>query len=124
MSVNIASHFETLEWLEVLLRKHGWGGAADDLRVARTELRVAMVPLPAITPRPLTRRQYAILSFLDAYKRANGFAPSFQEIADNFGYRSLATVHEHLAGIERKGWIRRAFNESRAVEIIARPEAA
>jgi repressor LexA len=30
----------------------------------------------------------------------------------------LATVHEHLSNLERKGYIRRSYNESRAIEIL------
>ena len=45
-------------------------------------------------------------------------APSFEEIAEHFGYQSLATVHEHLSNLERKGYIRRGYNESRAIEVL------
>jgi repressor LexA len=48
----------------------------------------------------------------------NGYAPSFEEIAEHFNYNSLATVHEHLSNLERKGYIKRSYNESRAIEIL------
>jgi repressor LexA len=67
---------------------------------------------------PLTKRQREILSFLGSYDEANGYAPSFEEIAEQFNYNSLATVHEHLTNLERKGYIRRHYNESRAIEIL------
>ena len=67
---------------------------------------------------PLTKRQREILSYLGSYTEANGYAPSFEEIADNFGYTSLATVHEHLSNLQRKGYIKRSYNESRAIEIL------
>ncbi len=66
----------------------------------------------------LTKRQREILDFLNGYGEANGFAPSFEEIAEHFNYNSLATVHEHLSNLERKGYIKRAYNESRAIEIL------
>jgi repressor LexA len=66
----------------------------------------------------LTKRQREILNYLSAYAEENGYAPSFEEIARQFNYNSLATVHEHLSNLERKGYIRRAFNESRAIEIL------
>lgn len=66
----------------------------------------------------LTKRQREILSFLSAYNEANGYAPSFEEIAAQFNYNSLATVHEHLSNLERKGYIKRSYNESRAIEIL------
>jgi repressor LexA len=67
---------------------------------------------------PLTKRQREILTFLCSYVDDNGYAPSFEEIAAKFDYSSLATVHEHLSNLERKGYIRRSYNESRAIEIL------
>ncbi len=66
----------------------------------------------------LTKRQREILNYLSAYSDQNGYAPSFEEIAEQFSYSSLATVHEHLSNLERKGYIRRSYNESRAIEIL------
>jgi repressor LexA len=67
---------------------------------------------------PLTKRQREILNYLTAYGEKNGYAPSFEEIAENFEYSSLATVHEHLTNLERKGYIERSHNESRAISIL------
>ena len=66
----------------------------------------------------LTKRQREILDFLSSYSETNGYAPSFEEIAHQFNYNSLATVHEHLSNLERKGYIKRSYNESRAIEIL------
>ena len=66
----------------------------------------------------LTRKQREILDYLAAAIDRNGYAPSFEEIAGQFGYQSLATVHEHLSNLERKGYIRRGYNESRAIEVL------
>ena len=67
---------------------------------------------------PLTRRQREILDFISAQITAQGYAPSFEEIAERFSFRSLATVHEHLTNLERKGYIRRSYNESRSIEVL------
>ena len=67
---------------------------------------------------PLTKRQREILTYLSSYSEVNGYAPSFEEIASQFNYNSLATVHEHLSNLERKGYIKRSYNESRAIEIL------
>ncbi len=66
----------------------------------------------------LTKRQREILDFLAAHVAEHGYAPSFEEIAEAMGYASLATVHEHLSNLEKKGVIRRAFNESRGIEVL------
>jgi repressor LexA len=67
---------------------------------------------------PLTRKQREILDYLTQAIERQGFAPSFEEIAEQFGYQSLATVHEHLTNLERKGYIRRSYNESRSIEVL------
>ncbi len=69
----------------------------------------------------LTRRQKQILDYLETYIREQGYAPSFEEIAGHFQFSSLATVHEHLTNLERKGYINRAHNESRAIELTPKP---
>lgn len=69
----------------------------------------------------LTRRQKQILDFVQHYLAENGYAPSFEEIAEHFSFRSLATVHEHLTNLERKGYIQRGHNESRAIEVVPVP---
>src|SRR6185312_331860 len=84
----------------------------------------ASTPMPPSTglsrgdSKALTKRQREILTYLGAYAEQNGYAPSFEEIARQFNYNSLATVHEHLTNLERKGYIKRAYNESRAIEIL------
>ena len=72
---------------------------------------------------PLTKRQKEILDYIGAFIDDQGYAPSFEEIADHFGYSSLATVHEHLSNLERKGYIRKSYNESRSVELVSRETA-
>ncbi len=67
---------------------------------------------------PLTKRQSEILKYLQEHIRDHGYAPSFEEIARHFDFKSLATVHEHLTNLERKGYIHRAHNESRAIEVL------
>ncbi|HWP37656.1 MAG TPA: transcriptional repressor LexA [Gemmatimonadales bacterium] len=69
---------------------------------------------------PLTRRQKQILDYLESYIATNGYAPSFEEIAQHFSFGSLATVHEHLTNLERKGYITRTHNESRSIEVLPR----
>ena len=68
----------------------------------------------------LTKRQSEILDYLTEYIGDHGYAPSFEEISAAMGFRSLATVHEHLSNLERKGAIRRSYNESRSIEVVAR----
>jgi repressor LexA len=68
----------------------------------------------------LTRRQREILDYLANYISDRGYAPSLEEIAEQMGVGSLATVHEHLTNLERKGAIRRSPNESRGIEVLTK----
>jgi repressor LexA len=72
---------------------------------------------------PLTKRQKEILDYIEGFIDDRGYAPSFEEIAESFGYSSLATVHEHLSNLERKGYIRKSYNESRSIELVGRDTA-
>lgn len=68
--------------------------------------------------KPLTKKQREILDFVTDFAEDNGYAPSFEEIAERFGYTSLATVHEHLENLRAKGYIRKGYNESRSIEVM------
>lgn len=74
---------------------------------------------PTSEGRPLTPRQREILDYLVECIDLYGLAPSFEEIAEAFDLRSLATVHEHLGNLERKGWITRAYNEARSITVLS-----
>jgi repressor LexA len=68
-----------------------------------------------MTPR-LTPKQKRLLDYIRAASEANGYAPSQQEIADHFGFRSLGTVQNYLVRLEREGFLRRIWNAKRALE--------
>jgi len=65
----------------------------------------------------LTRRQKQVLEFIASYQRDFGYRPSYEEIAEALGLASLATVHKHIATLERKNYLRRGFNQSRSLEL-------
>ena len=67
---------------------------------------------------PLTKRQRENLDYLTDFILQHCYAPSLQEIGGRFGLSSLATVHKHLSNLQEKGFIRRAWNRSRSVEIL------
>ena len=69
----------------------------------------------------LTRRQKQVLDFLVNFINRRGYSPSFEEIGGSLKLSSLATVHKHLQTLEKKGFIRRGYNQSRSVEVVAVP---
>jgi repressor LexA len=65
----------------------------------------------------LTRKQQQILDFIQRWQRTEGTTPTFQEIADQFGFRSLNSVTEHLRLIRRKGHLETAPGKARSLRL-------
>jgi repressor LexA len=71
----------------------------------------------------LTKRQKQVLDYLVGFLDKHGYSPSYDEIGRGMHLASLATVHKHLATLERKGYIRRAYNQSRSLEVLQLPKS-
>lgn len=65
----------------------------------------------------MTKRQTEILNYIVGYVRDNGYAPSYREIAENFGISSTATVHEHVKNLEGKGYLSGVGESARSLEV-------
>lgn len=66
---------------------------------------------------PLTPKQKKVLDFVRKYTSKNEFAPSLQEIGKHLGVRSPATVHQHLATLESKGFLSHKKSQPRSLMI-------
>ncbi|OGD70557.1 repressor LexA [Candidatus Collierbacteria bacterium RIFOXYA1_FULL_46_24] len=66
----------------------------------------------------LYKRQKQIVDFIGQYIQKFGTSPTLQEIADSLGVSSLATVHEHLQSLAKKGVIRRYEGAVRGLELL------
>jgi len=71
-------------------------------------------------PITLYKRQKQILEFINQYIQKFGYSPTLQQIADAINVSSLATVHEHLEALSKKGIIRRYKGAVRGIEILDR----
>src|SRR6202161_1216220 len=71
----------------------------------------------------LTKRQKQVLDFLVTFQNKHGYSPSFEEMARSLRLTSLATVHKHITTLEKKGFIRRGYNQSRSIEIVQLPKS-
>lgn len=69
-------------------------------------------------PQVIYKRQRQILDFLNSYIAKFGNAPTLVQIAKHLGVKSLATVHEHLATLEKKGLIKKSGGVARGIELI------
>ena len=73
----------------------------------------------------LTERQRDILGFIREYQKEKGVAPTHREICEHFGFSSYGTVYKHLSLLQKKGLIRRDWNQKRGVELLeSQPEEA
>lgn len=63
----------------------------------------------------LTKKQKPILNFVTSFSKKHEYAPSLQEIKRHFKLRSVATVHQHLAALEEKGYLQKRKNQHRSI---------
>lgn len=71
-----------------------------------------------MSPVTLYKRQRQVLTFISQFIQKNNTSPTLREIADAMGLSSLATVHEHLSALEKKGFIKRYEGAVRGIEIL------
>lgn len=65
----------------------------------------------------LTKAQDRVLTFIKTYMKKNKLPPTYEEIADNFGFKSKNSVETHLHALERKGVINRIEKKSRGIRL-------
>jgi repressor LexA len=70
----------------------------------------------------LTERQRDILNFVKEFQKEQGVTPTHREICDRFGFSSYGTVYKHLSLLEKKGLIRRDWNQKRGLELVEKQE--
>ncbi len=64
----------------------------------------------------LTPKQLRILTYVRDFSRARGYAPTMQELADEFGV-SKVTVFEHIAALQKKGFLKRSRHKARSLRL-------
>jgi repressor LexA len=66
----------------------------------------------------LTARQQQLLRCIEDSLAQRGYAPTLQELAQALRIASLQGVKDHLAALERKGYVRRMAGKRRAIEVV------
>ncbi len=69
-------------------------------------------------PVTLYKRQRQILDFIRQYIQKNDYSPTLQQIAEAIGVSSLATVHEHLSSMAKKGVIKKFEGAVRGIDVL------
>jgi repressor LexA len=60
----------------------------------------------------------SVLNFLKEYLKEYGYPPSLRDICAEFDIKGAKNARKHLEALERKGFISRHPNRSRAIEIL------
>jgi len=68
------------------------------------------------TPAPLTPKQLRVLTFIRDFTHTHGYAPTMQELGDEFGV-SKVTVFEHVAALQKKGYLKRSRHRARSLRL-------
>jgi repressor LexA len=71
------------------------------------------------TAAALTPKQLRLLTYVRDFTHARGYAPTMQELADEFGV-SKVTVFEHLVALQTKGFLKRGRHKARSLQLRAR----
>jgi len=69
--------------------------------------------MPTLTP-----KQQQLLDFIRNQQRDHGTTPTFQEIADHFGFRSPNSVTEHVRLLRRKGCLESEPRKARSLRLV------
>ncbi|MEM5947270.1 transcriptional repressor LexA [Spirochaetia bacterium 38H-sp] len=65
----------------------------------------------------LSSRQKEVFGYIMSYKTMHGFSPTYREIAEHFSINERA-AYEVVKALEKKEYIKRYSNKSRAIDII------
>jgi len=68
----------------------------------------------------LTRRQREVLDVIRDFIQCKGYSPSLEEIGSELDLSSVATVHKHVSLLVEKGYVQRAWNQNRSIELVER----
>ena len=72
----------------------------------------------------ITKKQKAVLDFIEQQIDETGIAPTVRDICDGLGLSAPSTVHVHLKTLEEKGYIHRDPLKSRCITIVGRDQKA
>lgn len=66
-----------------------------------------------------TKRQKELLDFVDMFIKEHGYGPSYREIMNGLGYKSVSTVAVHVDGLIAKGYLNKRDNSARSLELVS-----
>ena len=66
----------------------------------------------------LTKKQLAVLNYLEDFTEENGYSPSYREIQAGLGLSSVSAVAEHIDNLVSKGVLKKVPGAARSLEVL------
>ena len=66
----------------------------------------------------LTKKQLALLEYLQDFTEEKGYSPSYREIMSGLGLTSVSAVAEHVENLVEKGVLKKVPGAARSLEIL------
>lgn len=66
----------------------------------------------------LTKKQLAVLDFIQDFTEETGVSPSYREIMNGLGLSSVSAVAEHVENLVAKGALEKAPGEARSLRVL------
>lgn len=66
----------------------------------------------------LTKKQLAVLNFIEDFTEENGCSPSYREIQSGLELASVSAVAEHIDNLVNKGVIKKSPGTARSLEVL------
>ena len=66
----------------------------------------------------ITKKQQALLDFLEDFTEEKGYSPSYREIQAGLGLSSVSAVAEHIENMVEKGILRKVPGAARSLEVL------
>ena len=79
--------------------------------------------MDTVPDKPLTGQQHKVLAFVTQFLEAHGFPPTLREIGAALGLVNVNAVRGHLSALERKGYITKAPDKARSIQVVRTPSA-
>jgi len=70
----------------------------------------------------LTRKQYELLIYIDAYLKRTGYSPSFEEMKEALNLKSKSGIHRLISALEERNYLGRRHHRARALEVLRLPD--
>lgn len=66
----------------------------------------------------LTKKQLAVLNYIEDFTEENGYSPSYREIVSGLGLSSVSAVAEHVDNLVEKGALKKVPGAARSLEVL------